>query len=130
MGAGRPTKYTNEIANRLYETMAQGDSITQFAVFEGIDRSTVYEWANKHPEFSDALMRGKQAGEAYWERELQHMMYNKDVNAPLVKLYFANRFDWHDRSAVDHTSSDQSMTPQASAEAVEEALRRKHSDDG
>ena len=26
------------------------------------------------------------------------MMYSKDVNAPLVKLYFANRFKWVDKS--------------------------------
>ena len=26
------------------------------------------------------------------------MMYSKDVNAPLVKLYFANRFGWSDKS--------------------------------
>jgi len=33
------------------------------------------------------------------------------------------------RQEVDHSSSDGSMTPQASAEAVEKALRRKHADD-
>jgi len=107
----RPSKYTDEMPDKLYEAMASGYSLTQFAAQECVDRTTVYEWISVHPEFSHAFTRGKQAGEAYWEGELQRMMYNKDVNAPLVKLYFANRFDWHDRSAVDHTSSDQSMSP-------------------
>jgi len=37
-------------------------------------------------------------------------MYSKEVNAPLVKLYFANRFGWHDKSEVDNKSSDGSMS--------------------
>ena len=39
------------------------------------------------------------------------MMYSKDANAPLVKLYFANRFGWSDKSEVDNKSSDGSMSP-------------------
>ena len=38
--------------------------------------------------------------QAHWEDELVNMMYSKEVNAPLVKLYFANRFKWHDRAEV------------------------------
>ena len=28
------------------------------------------------------------------------MMFNREVNAPLAKLYFANRFGWHDKQEV------------------------------
>ncbi len=94
---GRPTKYTKEMPAKLIEAMAAGRSVLQFATEVGVDTSTVYRWAEAHDEFRNALTRGKQAGEAYWEGELQKMMYSRDVNAPLVKLYFANRFDWHDR---------------------------------
>lgn len=94
---GRPTKYTKEMPAKLIEAMSAGRSVLQFAHDVGVDTSTVYRWADAHPEFRNALTRGKQAGEAYWEGELQKMMYSRDVNAPLVKLYFANRFNWHDR---------------------------------
>lgn len=94
---GRPTKYTKEMPARLIEAMSAGRSVLQFATEVGVDKATVYRWAEAHDEFRAALTRGKQAGEAYWEGELQQMMYSRDVNAPLVKLYFANRFDWHDR---------------------------------
>lgn len=97
---------------RLYNALASGQSVTQFAASEGVARSTVYKWADESQEFSDALSRGQEAGQAYWEGELQQMMRKKDVNAPLVKLYFANRFGWHDKSEVDNKSSDGSMTPQ------------------
>jgi transposase-like protein len=109
--AGRPTKYTDEAAKRLYDALASGKSVTQFAASEGVARSTVYKWAEEHKDFSDALSRGQEASQAYWETELQGMMYSRDVNAPLVKLYFANRFGWHDKSEVDNKSSDGSMQP-------------------
>jgi len=106
----RPTKYDDQRAGRLYEALAEGKSVTQFATQEGVARSTVYKWADEHSEFSDALARGQEASQAYWEGELQSMMYSKEVNAPLVKLYFANRFGWHDKSEVDNKSSDGSMS--------------------
>lgn len=107
----RPTKYTDKMPAALYDALAQGDSVTQFAASMNVSRSTVYEWAEHHAAFSDALSRGQEASQAYWEGELRQMMYSREVNAPLVKLYFANRFNWHDKAEVDNRSSDGSMTP-------------------
>jgi hypothetical protein len=44
----------------------------------------------------------------------------KDINTPLVKLYFANRFGWSDKSETknDHTSSDNSMSNPIKVEFV------------
>ncbi|RKQ97138.1 hypothetical protein C7446_2558 [Kushneria sinocarnis] len=109
--SGRPTKYTDQMPDLVYESLASGDSVTQFAVSIGVHRDTIYAWADSHPEFSDALTRGQEASQAFWEGELRQMMYSKEVNAPLVKLYFANRFNWHDKSEVDNKSTDGSMTP-------------------
>lgn len=99
----RPTKYTDEMPEQLYAALEIGKSVTQFAAEQGVSRSTVYEWAEHHPEFSDALTRGQEASQAYWETQLQSMMYNKEVNAPLVKLYFANRFGWSDKQEHEHS---------------------------
>ena len=108
---GRPTKYTKEMPQKIYDYLAQGHSLTQFAVSIGVHKDTVYEWVKEHPEFSDAFARAKQASQAHWERELVSMMYDRNVNAPLVKMYFANRFGWSDKKEVDNTSSDNSMAP-------------------
>lgn len=115
---GRPTKYTDDMPSQLYEALASGDSVTQFAVAIGVNRDTVYAWAETHSEFSDALSRGQEASQAYWEGELRKMMYSKEVNAPLVKLYFANRFNWSDKAEVDNKSSDGSMTPKTITRVV------------
>lgn len=75
----------------------EGKSITQFARDMRVSRQTIYQWAEDHPEFSDALGRAKEWSEAYWEDQMLDFMVSKEVNAPLIKLYMANRFKWTDK---------------------------------
>ena len=110
MPAGRPTKYEKAYCQEAIEYLAQGKSVTQLSAKIGVSKSTIYQWASEHSEFSDALLRGQELSEAYWETELVEMMRDRDVNAPLVKLYFANRFRWSDKQEVDHTSKGEKMT--------------------
>lgn len=94
---GRPTDYLTEHNETALAFLGQGKSIIQLAAHIGVARSTIYEWAKANPEFSDTLKHGQDASQAVWEDKLEEMMYSKEVNAPLVKLYFANRFKWHDK---------------------------------
>lgn len=95
---GRPTKYDDKYCDVAIKYLAKGKSITQLARELKVSKSTVYLWAEVHESFSDALQRGRELSQAFWEDELIDMMYNKEVNSPLVKLYFANRFGWSDKS--------------------------------
>ncbi|CAL9965259.1 terminase small subunit, partial [Vibrio phage K71] len=94
---GRPTKYKDEYCDKAIRFLAGGKSVTQLSAHIDVCKDTIYEWAKVHPDFSDALTRGKELSQAHWESELVNMMYNKEVNSPLVKLYFANRFGWSDK---------------------------------
>lgn len=109
--AGAIGKYRPEFDQRVYEFMAQGNSIVQFAAHVGVHVDTVYNWAEQRPSFLEGLNRGRTASEAWWEHEYKKMMYIRDVNSPLVIRYMATRFKWTDRSATDHTSSDKTMSP-------------------
>lgn len=96
--AGRPTKYEDAYCLLIREIVGdKGKSVTQFARDIKVSKSTVYKWAQEFPEFSDALSTAQDWSQAHWEDKLEEMMFTKEVNAPLVKLYFANRFKWHDR---------------------------------
>lgn len=119
---GRPTKYKEEYCQVAIDYLARGKSVTQLSAEIDVSKSTIYKWAEEHKAFSDALSRGQELSAAYWEGELANMMYSKDVNAPLVKLYFANRFGWTDKQEVknDHTSSDGSMSPSVNDMSDEE----------
>lgn len=94
---GRPTKYKKEYCEDTIKFLAKGKSVTQLSAHLDVSKSTIYKWAEDHEEYSDALTRGGELSQAHWESELCDMMYNKEVNSPLVKLYFANRFGWSDK---------------------------------
>lgn len=94
---GRPTKYEDRFLEIAEKYLAGGKSVTQLAKHLNVAKSTIYKWAEENKAFSDALELGKEFSQAYWEDELENMMYNKEVNSPLVKLYFANRFGWSDK---------------------------------
>ena len=114
MGAkgGRPTKYRPEMVERVLEFVGSGKSVKQFARELQVDSQTIYNWANEHPEFFDALTRAQEYSEAAWEEKMQGMMTSKSVNAPLVKLYLANRFGWSDKQ--EHAISGPGGAPIAS----------------
>jgi hypothetical protein len=59
--AGRPTDYDKDIAPSVKEyidarkTEGHVPTIEGLAVFLDVPRSTIYKWAEEHPEFSDIL---------------------------------------------------------------------------
>ncbi|TQE93017.1 MAG: hypothetical protein FKY71_18500 [Spiribacter salinus] len=83
--------------------LADGASLTEFrAEIGGVSPQTVHNWKAKHPEFLEAFTRAEVMGQAYWEKKLRtELMTDNKANAPLVKLYFANRFGWSDRSSQE-----------------------------
>lgn len=73
MPAGRPSTYPageeDTLCRTLIECGQQGMSEVEIAVELGYPRSTIQSWAEKHPEFSAALTRAKEASQAWWERQ-------------------------------------------------------------
>lgn len=110
---GAPTKYKPEYCKLVMDMAKDGASFTEFrAKIGGVTRQTLHNWKAAHPDFLDAYTRAETFGEAHWETEMRtNLMYSKEINAPLVKLYFANRFGWSDKKEVDNKSSDGSMSP-------------------
>lgn len=103
---GRPTKYDPKYVQMAIEFIGdQGKSVTQFAHHIRVGKTTIYEWAKEYPDFQNALQIANDFSQAVWENKLEGMMYSKEVNAPLVKLYFANRFRWTDKAAEDSEES-------------------------
>ena len=104
---GRPTKYKPEYCELIVKMAQEGASFTEFrAAIGGVTRQTLHNWKDAYPAFLDAYTRAETVGEAFWDRQMRtDLMYSKEVNAPLVKLYFANRFGWSDKteSKVDNT---------------------------
>ncbi|MEM5785840.1 MAG: hypothetical protein AAGU11_00900 [Syntrophobacteraceae bacterium] len=58
---GRPTEYDREYhpAKALKYCATHGFTLDQLADVFDVNRDTIYEWKNTHPEFSDAIQKGK-----------------------------------------------------------------------
>jgi len=110
---GRPSKYDPAYCEAVIDLMENGYSITEFAGSIRVARSTVYKWADEFPEFSDALNTGQAISALWWENRLRDVAEKNEGNATAAIFGLKNRAadDWRDKQAVDHTSSDGSMTP-------------------
>lgn len=67
---GRPSKYTDDTAKHAEKLCKLGATDAELAEFFEVHLDTIAEWKNRHPEFSDALKRGKETPDAMVERKL------------------------------------------------------------
>jgi hypothetical protein len=59
--AGRTSEYNQHIALVICTRIAEGDSLREIVKSEGMpDRSTVYDWLLRHPEFADQYARARE----------------------------------------------------------------------
>ena len=92
---GRPTKYELIFVDKIDDYLATTGreqttlpKIESFALFLSVHKDTLYEWAKKYPDFSDALAKIllKQA-----EQLIDDGIYGgKEVNSTIVKLALTN----------------------------------------
>jgi hypothetical protein len=110
---GRPTKYHPMYCEAIIDFMAEGYSATAFAGSILVSRSTVYKWADEHPEFSDALKVGQARSAVWWEDCLRDNAMTGQGNATSAIFGLKNRVahDWRDKRDLDLSSTDGSMTP-------------------
>lgn len=113
MTAGRPTKYSEEILTKSEDYIANhlkyGDpvpTIEGLACELDLSRPTLYDWGNKHPDFSYILekLMSKQG------RKLLAGGLTGEFNAPFAKM-MATKHGYSDRIEQDHSSSDGTMRP-------------------
>jgi hypothetical protein len=58
---GRPTMYTQHMANLICLRIAEGESLREIVKTEGMpERATIYEWLLKKPDFADQYARARE----------------------------------------------------------------------
>ena len=132
MAGGRPTKYDPAFCNEAIDFMESGYSATALAGHLKVARSTLYKWAEEHPEFSDALNVGQAVGALWWENRIRAVAEGKDGNATAAIFGLKNRasIDWRDKQELEHTGKDggpietRDASPRDTAKALLAALQR------
>lgn len=102
---GRPSKYNPAFCDLVDEYLRTTGydqkhlpKIESFAIMLDVNKSTLYEWAKEHPEFSNALdkIMKRQA-----EQLIDDGIYGgKEVNATIVKLLLQNNHGMRERQDV------------------------------
>ena len=94
---GRPTKYKPEYCEKLIEHMSQGLSFESFAGEVNVSRSTIYLWADEHPDFSDAKSIGASKCENLWEKVLvKTTLGQMNAHPTLLMFNMKCRFGWRE----------------------------------
>lgn len=101
---GRPSKYKPEYCDRIVEMAKEtGAGPAEYASEFDIDRTTLYDWAAAHEDFSTALSRAKIHEQAWWERAGRNGMYLEKFNALVWKTSVQARFrhDYTERTQTE-----------------------------
>lgn len=67
---GRPSSYDPEFVEQARKLAKLGATDAEIAEFFEVAPSTIYAWKIAHPEFSEALKRGKEVADALVEQSL------------------------------------------------------------
>lgn len=69
--AGRPSKFKKKYIKEIIELGAEGLFMVEIANQWGVGTSTLSDWCESYPEFSEAYSLAKEASQAYYSKLLR-----------------------------------------------------------
>lgn len=100
MPVGRPSKYSKSFIPILEAMMANGASIEEVAAGLRISKQSLYTYADKYPEFLDAIKRGEEFSKAFWLKLGRESLRDKNFNYTGYYMNMKNRFGWSDKHHI------------------------------
>lgn len=100
---GRPSKYSKHYCDEVIACMSLGFSLTAFAGEIGVARSTINEWMEVHPEFSEAVKKGKAKRTLSLEKRLLTADSGPVVTSSIFALKNADPDEWREKQTQEHT---------------------------
>lgn len=102
---GRPTDYDPAYCASAETFLADGYSVAALAGFLGVAKSTVYEWIDRYPEFSDSVKRGQAGAVYWWEKANRNLAMTGEGNATACVFGLKNRAsdEWRDKVETEHS---------------------------
>lgn len=105
---GRPSKYRPEYCERVLEMAKEGLGWADYAAEFEIDRTTLYDWAEQHEDFSTALKRAKVLEQKWWENAGRTGLFADRFTALVWKTSMQARFrdDYTERKVQEVTGAN------------------------
>lgn len=102
---GRPTSYRLEFCQVVLDQAALGHTIGATAALIGVTRSTILDWADRFPEFAEAVALAKGARQRFYEGHLIDIVRRggDSTRFSAVKLGLINvgAEDWREKLGSD-----------------------------
>lgn len=93
---GRPTKYKPEYCEQATKLCLLGATDEDLARFFNVANSTIYEWMNEHPDFSESIKDGRLGADANVAKSLYQRAIGYSHKA--VKIFYNS----HHGHTVEH----------------------------
>lgn len=129
---GRPSKYSDEMAEKICEKIANGRSLRSICAEDGMPTtSTVCKWLNENKEFSEQYARARDKQADYFAEEIIEIADSAEAESAAVakaklqidaRKWAASKIapkKYGDKQEIDVKSSDGSMTPSVRLNAEE-----------
>lgn len=118
----RPSKYKPEYCEQLIEHMREGLSFESFSAVIGVNRDSLYEWTNKHQEFSDAKKVGLDHNLLFWEKVGRNGALGKIPNFNPTTWIFnmKNRHLWKDKQPEEVSQINLNVDNQSDEDLLKE----------
>ena len=95
MPAGRPSEFSQEIADAICERIAEGDSLRTICFDDGYpDKATVFRWLAKHQTFSDQYARAKEAQTDAFAEEILDIA--DDASNDFMEVHHGDNEGWRE----------------------------------
>lgn len=122
---GRPTKYSIDIARRIFKRVSEGCSREAAAALAGITAATLYEWKNNIPEFSEGLEKADAKFEQKAIANISKAGQSRKhwtANAWLLERKLPQRYGKVERHEIQQSSAMQVAPSEEYIAAVNKAL--------
>lgn len=107
---GRPTKYEDRFCDELEAFMGEGYSLGAFAGSIGVARSTLNEWIDNYPDFSEAVSRAKAKRLMHWEERALSVAKDGGGAGSATMIVFGLKNmddgDWRDKTEQEVTGKN------------------------
>lgn len=131
---GRPSKYDPEYCELVVLHMSQGKALRSFGPKVNVHLDTLYEWQAAHPEFSEAIKKGRDKQYAFLEEKGLDGFFNTSItnedgskvncslNTRVWELFMQNMFDWSRKTDIKaETQTQHSADPELTKLLVDKA---------
>lgn len=130
---GRPTKYTQKLADEICRRLAEGETFSSICRDEGMPHfSTVWRWERAHPEFRVQIQEALEAGSNFLAHDCIRIADDDELDVASRRLRVDTRLKliskWHrkaygDKVEVQAVKTVKDLTDEELRDAIRQQFR-------